>query len=269
MKSFTIGLCFTLMVVLAYETHSTATARAEPNTADGSFSTPAQGNTAIQSFGKAKKILEREIYPGHRITFYCGCPFSRDKAVLPCPGYTPKKPGTRSRRIEWEHIVPAENFGRSFKAWRDGAPECVDSKGKPFRGRNCARKTSVAFRYMEADLYNLVPAIGEINMRRSNYGFDMIPGEARDFGECDMEISGRKAEPPEPARGAIARTYLYMNRAYPGRGIIGKKTGKLFEAWNRQYPVSAWECERARKIESIQGNENPFVKEPCRTAGLW
>ena len=34
------------------------------------------------------------------------------------------------------------------------------------------------------------------------------------------------------------------------------------------YPVDAWECLRAKRIERIQGNENPFVKEACRKAGL-
>jgi deoxyribonuclease-1 len=57
---------------------------------------------------------------------------------------------------------------------------------------------------MESDLYNLVPAIGEINGLRSNYSFAMIPGEKREFGTCDMEIENRKAEPRPEVRGNIA-----------------------------------------------------------------
>jgi deoxyribonuclease I len=67
---------------------------------------------------------------------------------------------------------------------------------------------------------------------RSNYSFAMIPGEKRKFGKCDMEIEGRKAEPPPDKRGHIARTYFYMDWAYPGHGIISKKNRKLFEAGN-------------------------------------
>ncbi len=100
------------------------------------------------------------------------------------------------------------------------------------------------FRYMESDLYNLVPAVGEINGLRSNYSFAMIPGEKRAFGKCDMEIEGRKAEPPPGKRGDIARTYFYMGWAYPGHGIISKKNRKLFEAWDKGDPVDEWECER-------------------------
>ena len=61
------------------------------------------------------------------------------------------------------------------------------------------------------------------NGLRSNYSFAMIPGEKREFGTCDMEIEGRKAEPPPEVRDNIARTYLYMNAAYPSRGVISRK----------------------------------------------
>jgi deoxyribonuclease-1 len=144
----------------------------------------------------------------------------------------------------------------------------VDSKGKAFRGRNCASKVNRLYRYMQADMYNLVPAIGEINGLRSNYSFAMIPGEKREFGQCDMEIEDRKAEPPPEIRGDIARTYFYMDAAYPGRGIISKKNRKLFEAWDRSDPVDDWECERARRIERLQGNVNPIVKDRCVVGGV-
>lgn len=229
----------------------------------------AGGNTRIQSFSKAKKILLTEIYRDHRITFYCGCEFTADRRIRSRNGYSPRKNSRRSARIEWEHVVPAHAFGRSFPQWRKGHPQCVDRKGRPFKGRNCTRKTAPAFRYMEADLYNLVGAVGEINGLRSNYGFAEIPGEKRSFGTCDMEIEARKAEPRPQVRGDIARTYFYMDTAYAGRGIVSRKNRRLFAAWSRQDPVDDWECERARRIERIQGNENPFVKTECLQLGKW
>jgi deoxyribonuclease-1 len=181
----------------------------------------------------------------------------------------PKKKWKRAHRLEWEHIVPAHAFGQSFKEWREGHPDCVDRKGKPFKGRNCARKRNIKFRYMESDLYNLVPAIGEINGLRSNYSFAMIPGEKREFGTCDMEIENRKAEPRPEVRGNIARIYFYMNWAYEGHGIVSKKNRKLFEAWDKEDPADDWECERSKRIEGIQRNENPFVKKVCVESGMW
>jgi len=221
------------------------------------------GNTTNQSFSKAKKMLQRKVYYDHRTSFYCGCPFSAKKKILPCDNYTPKRDNKRAHRLEWEHIVPAHAFGQSFSEWRNGHPECKTRKGKTFKGRNCARKVAIPFRYMESDMYNLVPAIGEINGLRSNYSFAIIPGEKRKFGKCDMEIEGRKAEPPPDKRGNIARTYFYMDWAYPGHGIISKKNKKLFKAWDEEDPVDEWECERGRRIEGIQGNENPFVRKAC------
>ncbi|MBW1783194.1 MAG: endonuclease [Deltaproteobacteria bacterium] len=174
-----------------------------------------RGNTTNQSFSKAKKILLRQVYQDHRVTFYCDCPFTADKN-LPSDNYTPRKQWKRAHRLEWEHIVPAHAFGQSFPEWRNDHPNCKNRKGRPFKGRNCARKMAPQFRYMESDLYNLVPAVGEINGLRSDYSFTMIPGEKRESGKCDMKIENRKAEPPSEKRGNIARTYFYMNWAYPG-----------------------------------------------------
>ena len=56
---------------------------------------------------------------------------------------------------------------------------------------------------------------------------------------------------------------MYMDSAYPGRGIISKKNRKLFEAWNKIDPVDGWECDRAKRIERIQGNRNDVVIGNC------
>ncbi len=219
----------------------------------------AGGNIGNDSFSTSKKILLDQVYFDHRQTFYCDCPFDLKKRVIPSDKYTPKRKTRRSETIEWEHVVPAEAFGRSFIEWREGDSTCVDRKGKTFKGRNCARKASREFRLMEADMYNLVPAVGELNGDRSNYSYAMIPGELREYGACDFEIENRKAEPREEIRGDIARIYFYMDWAYPGHGIVSSKNRKLLESWAKTDPVDAWEIERARRIEEIQGNSNPFV----------
>jgi deoxyribonuclease-1 len=179
-------------------------------------------------------------------------------------GYVPKKDPKRALRLEWEHVVPAEAFGQSFREWRDGSPQCI-KKGKPFRGRKCAEKNS-EFSRMEADLYNLWPEVGELNGLRSNYSMAQLGGPPGDFGGCKAKIRDRKFEPMDPAKGIVARTYQYMDRAYPGRGIVSDKNRKLYEAWDRMYPVTDWECKRARKIREVQGNENPILADRCRVA---
>jgi deoxyribonuclease-1 len=68
-----------------------------------------------------------------------------------------------------------------------------------------------------------------------------------------------KIEPRPEIRADIARTYMYMDWAYPGHGIISRSNQKLFAAWDKEDPVDDWERGRARRIEAIQGNRNPFI----------
>ena len=228
----------------------------------------AAGNERIESFNKAKKLLEQKVYFDHRVTFYCQAPFDAKKRITLPDGFSAPKHAKRAQRVEWEHVVPAENFGRAFVEWREGADVCVDKKGKAFKGRKCAEKANAAFRYMQADLYNLYPAIGAVNAMRSNYRYALLPDVPPTFGSCAMKVARRRAEPPEEARGTIARTVLYMADAYRGTYRLSRQDRQLMEAWDRQYPVDKWECTRARRIEAIQGNPNERVKEACRKAGL-
>ncbi|MUJ27942.1 endonuclease I [Aliivibrio fischeri] len=227
-----------------------------------SFHVLADGNTTISSFSKAKKTLERSVYFDHRTTLYCGAKFDAKKNIILPSGFESEKHVKRSKRVEWEHAVPAENFGRTFSEWREGNKACVTSKGKKFKGRRCADKTNDEYRLMQSDMYNLYPAIGSVNAMRSNYNFTMLPGEKPDFGSCDMKIDNKKAEPPENARGRIARSYMYMESAYP-RYKMSKSQRQLMSAWDKQYPVSSWECKRAERIEKLQGNVNKIIKERC------
>ena len=219
-------------------------------------------NTSNDSFSKAKKMLEREVYQDNRVTIYCGAKFNSKKKVTPPTGFTTIKHVKRAKKVEWEHVVPAENFGRAFPEWRDGHPQCVNSKGKPFKGRKCAEKINQEYRYMQADMYNLFPAIGAVNAMRSNYNFTMLPSTPAMFGSCDMRIESKAAQPPESARGRIARTYIYMEQTYP-KYKMSKQQRQLMQAWDKQFPVSKWECERAKRIEKLQGNIDKVLDLKC------
>lgn len=195
-------------------------------------------------------------------TFYCGSTFDPEKHLdHSLSGFAFYKDEKRASRIEWEHVVPAYAFGHALPEWLEGHPDCVKNNGKPYKGRDCAEKTNKQFQFMQADMYNLRPAIGEVNGRRSNYSFAMLDGEKRIFGICNMEIENQKAEPPDERMGDIARTYFYMDTAYPGLSIISGKNEKLFAAWDAQDPVDAWECERAQRIQAIQGFLKTSVPE--------
>lgn len=116
-------------------------------------------------------------------------------------------------------------------------------------------------------MYNLYPAIGAVNALRSNFNFIELPKETPNiFGSCAMKIDGKKVEPPAKSRGVIARTYFYMEQEYP-RFKISKQMKQLLTVWDKQHPVTEWECMRAKRIEKIQGNPNKIVDERCKEAG--
>ena len=207
------------------------------------------------------------VYVGHNETFYCKGHFDlKGNIVLP-EGFTTPTYEKRAHRLEWEHVVPAENFGRTFVEWREGHPDCMDSKGKSFKGRKCAEKMNKEFQLMQADMYNLYPAIGAVNAIRSNFNYAELPEAEITFGTCPMKIAKKKVEPPDYTKGAIARTYLYFEEEYLAYHM-SDATKKMMLAWNKMHPVDAWECERARRIEKLQGNANRIVKEACENEGL-
>jgi deoxyribonuclease-1 len=198
-----------------------------------------------------------------RLTIYCNAEFDEKKYITPPEGFTSRTHVKRSKKVEFEHIVPAQNFGQTFIEWREGHPECIRKNGKSFKGRNCASRINKEYRYMQADMFNLYAAIGSVNALRSNYNFQMIPGEKSDFGSCNMVIDNRKAQPPEMARGRIARAYMYMEAVYP-RYKMSKAQKQLMNAWDKQYPITKKECVRAAQIAKFQGNKNPIAETKCK-----
>ena len=171
-------------------------------------------------------------------------------------GYKPRKNKKRGETIEWEHIMPAYRFASGLQCWNEKI--CVDKNGKSYKGRKCCEKVDKKFRIMQADMYNLVPSVGELNGDRSNYSYGIIDGEARLYGECDFEVSGKKAEPKEDIRGDIARTYFYMEETYNIE--LTNEERQLFIMWDKMDNISQWEKIRAKRIKEIQGNENKFIK---------
>lgn len=227
-----------------------------------------QGNRANDDFQKVKNILLRQVYFDHRTTLYCGYPFEKNKDVDLPRGFVAPEHKERASRIEWEHVVPAEHFGQSFTEWSQGVDACKRPNGHYYKGRKCAEDRNQEYRYMQADMYNLFPAVGAVNAVRSNYPYRILENVPHTFGTCEMKVAGNYAEPPERSRGEISRAMLYMDATYPAHYQMGDRVRKMVEEWNRTYPVTAWECTRAARIESLQGNANRFVKEACQKAGL-
>lgn len=212
---------------------------------------PLAARSSDYSFSQSKLVLAQKIYKDHPIGFYSGCRFhAQQKLLVPdwktC-GYQARKNPERAKRIEWEHVVPAWTFGHQLQCWQQG-------------GRAYCRDHSATFRQMEADMHNLVPAIGELNGDRTNFPYGMINGEARAYGaKVNMEIDFKThtAEPPDNVYGDVARINFYMRDRY--HLALSNQQLQLFTAWNNLDPVDAWEQQRNERIRQAQGNDNPYV----------
>jgi len=156
------------------------------------------------SFNAAKRIAEQQVYYDQNTSFYCDCPFDFDSGPnLEACDYEIRKQPQRANRIEWEHVMPAYDFGRQRQCWIED-------------GRDNCRRTDEVFRRAEADLHNLVPAIGEVNGDRSNMRFAIVNDPVHEYGACQVSVSfqERAFQPPPHRLGDIARIYWYMRDTY-------------------------------------------------------
>lgn len=216
--------------------------------------TPAFSNPP-STFSEAKVVAKQKIYLDQANSamgeLYCGCKWtwvgkSGGRVDAESCGYQTREQESRAQRTEWEHIVPAWTFGHQRQCWQNGGREhCVDD--------------DPVFRAMEADLFNLYPAIGEVNGDRSNFNYGMVNGVAPQYGQCKtrVDFDQRTAEPRDEVKGLVARTTFYMFDRY--KLSMSRQQQQLLMAWDKQFPVSSWEKERDRRIAAIMGHSNPFV----------
>jgi deoxyribonuclease-1 len=214
------------------------------------------------SFSKSKKILLKKVYFDNQVTFYCDNPYEikqigkKQKALIiqDKKYYSPRKPfyksgkvNTRAQRVEWEHIMPAHNFGKHLPCWREG-------------GRKACKKDKT-FKAMEADMHNLVPAIGEVNGDRSNYRFGANEPKIGQYGQCKVQVDfkAKRAYVKDDIRGDIARIYFYMSDKYNVR--LSKQEKRMMQVWDKADPVSKWERIKNKRIEKLQGNRNPYISK--------
>jgi len=130
------------------------------------------------------------------------------------------------------------------------------------------------------DLHHLRPADKTINSSRNDLDF----GEGgKKHKECDCRRNsmgrGRGTwEPPDEIKGDIARSMFYMDVRYEGTDantpdlqLVNAITDSpspylgqlcILFRWHKLDPPNELEKRRNDKIESIQGNRNPFIGQP-------
>lgn len=209
--------------------------------------------TPPDTFPKAKEIGREQVYHDRNTQgdLYCGCTWrwagkSGGVMDLASCGYKVRAQPERAARIEWEHIVPASTFGRQRQCWQRG-------------GRDHCNDTDPVFNVMEADLHNLSPVVGEVNADRANFNVGMSTVPQGQYGQCPFKVDfqSRVAEPPDSAKGLVARVHFYMADRY---GLnLSQQQERLLIGWDRAFRPSIWEIERDRRIAGVMGHGNPFV----------
>ena len=210
---------------------------------------------APETFARAK-LVAGQIFSDNRQTLYCGCTFNRKNQInLNSCSMQSARNKPRALRVEWEHMMPAENFGRHFACWRE--PLCVQ-RGKRYKGRRCCQKIDADYRRIEAELYNLWPAVGLVNQARSNYRFSAL-GSRAPFHGCDFSYdrTARRVEPADSAKGIVARANLFVAEHYGIR--LSKAQRQLFLLWDKQFPPEPRELLWASRVAAIEGYGNSYI----------
>lgn len=207
----------------------------------------------IRSFLESKEIAYTEVYEGNWNTFYCNCAFTDPRILKPridlasC-GLEQLADRNRALRLEAEHIVPAQVFGRTRQCWENG-------------GRQACEETDAPYRAFQSDLHNIAPVVGLINERRSSLPFGEIDDRvsAERFGSCSMLIDRERgvADPGPELRGDVARIWLYVSDTH-GLPLSAIDRAKL-ETWHQADPPDSWEIERNSRIAAIQGTSNHWI----------
>ena len=217
---------------------------------DASFGPTNAQQSAIRGYDTARDdFFWPRLYAFGGITLYCSHTFPSEAVHRATGG---RRFSNGAERLSVEHAYPAD--------WIAEANGCPDRN-------NCAVD---AYRFAEADLHNLWPALGRINSSRGDRPLGELTGEGnRRFTDIcpDYERSagaGAIVEPQDSSKGELARSILYMAVSYdlPIRGSLDDLV-----AWHRTDPPDDEERWRNNLIEDLQGNRNPFVDYP-ETVGL-
>lgn len=160
--------------------------------------------------------------------------------------------GTNPAPINAEHTVPQSFFGKS----------------EPMR----------------SDIHHLFPTYDRWNSRRSNYPFSEISDSSTTYWMVNTSESGSipssnidnysegtssRFEPREDQKGNTARAVFYFYTMYPNYDISQVGDINTLYQWHLDDPVDSTELERNNRIETYQGNRNPYIDNPTWVGPAW
>lgn len=122
------------------------------------------------------------------------------------------------------------------------------------------------FARVSDDLHNQFPIVRQMELERRRTHFSMIGDVVTADAACGYRRSFQNFEPPDHAKGVVARAVLYMQHQY-SLPLIGPPS--MYQQWHRQFPVTELEKRRNDVIEHLQGQRNPFIDDPSLVDDLF
>ncbi|MEO0403503.1 MAG: endonuclease [Bacteroidota bacterium] len=141
---------------------------------------------------------------------------------------------------------------------------------------------------MRSDIHNIRPCHGSANSARGNRPFGDVAGSTNYYGvdnggnyfstsslptNPDEFSKGTilEWEPREEYKGDVARQVFYFFTMYPTQAGSISVVGDINELyqWHLNDPVSSEEATRNNRIESVQGNRNPYIDYPDAVFNAW
>lgn len=179
--------------------------------------------SAISPAADIADILINQVYAKGGSTLYCKTPFK------------PRDRGIRADSIYGGHLLL-----RHF--------DCITA-------RQCERKPD--YTAVANDLHNLYPIQRNVEVDRRGSLFAPLPDDREH--ECGYRVGFQSFDPPDHAKGNVARAMIYMHRQH-GLPLVGNL--EMYKRWHQLDPVDDDERARNEAIGLIQGNRNPFIDNP-------
>jgi len=168
--------------------------------------------------------LINRVYANGGDSLYCQVPFSSDDR------------STRVDSLYGSHLIM-----RHFN--------CITA-------RQCDKKP--AYAAIANDLHNLYPIQRSVEIDRRGSQFGDLPPDSNQ-SDCGYKLSFQTFEPPDHAKGNVARAVLYMHKQH-NLPLVG--TLEMYQRWHRLDPPDAAEKARNNDIARIQGNRNTYIDNP-------
>jgi len=179
---------------------------------------------ALSHAGREERDFLRNVYKGSGNTLYC------------------REPLDASARFKIDMVFSEKQLLQHYG--------CITA-------RQCASKPG--FTEVASDLHNMYPVERQVFMDRRGSSFDDSPDNV-EKDACGYSLSYQIFEPPDHAKGNVARALVYMNSHH---GIPLPASIVLMQQWNELDPPDAEEKARNDAIEAIQGNRNPYIDDPA------